>query len=76
MAYIFLQPHTAIPVLDCIKKRMEVIKNRLYKQNYDDWADYSEDGIIHKCRDASKEFDKLYIAEKEIREALVNEQSR
>jgi hypothetical protein len=75
MALIILEPQIILPVLDCIKKRMEVIKNRLYKQNYDDWADYSEDGIIHKCRDASKEFDKLYIAEKEIREALVKQQS-
>ena len=75
MALIILEPQLILPVLECIKKRMEVIKNRLYKLNYDDWADYSEDGIIHKCRDESKEFDKLYLAEKEIREALVKQQS-
>lgn len=74
MAIISLQPHTILPVLECINKRLEVIKKRLFKENYDDWAEYSEDGIISKCIDASIEFKHLHLAEKEIRQSLVEQQ--
>lgn len=73
MALIFLEPHHINPVVDCVKKRMEVIKKRLLKDN--DWGDYSEDGIITKCCDASDEFYRLSQALEEIRKGLVKQQT-
>lgn len=42
-----------------IEARMKLLKNRIVKQNADDWYDLDESQIHSKCIDKSLEFERL-----------------